>query len=115
GRRERNGLPLKGRRIGLVCEGSSESARVVRQAAEELGAQVACIGQMWRMVPEPEDWHRTAEKIGRMYDVIDGEGMPPDLLEAFQRHCGIPVFDGLGSSRHPTANLADLLDGKSSE
>jgi ornithine carbamoyltransferase len=111
----KKGLSLKGRRIGLLCEGSSESARLVREAAEGLGAQVVCIGQMWRVVPDLEDLHRTAEAIGRMYDAVDCEGMPPELLDAFHHHCGIPVFDGLGSNRHPIANLADLLDGSSTE
>jgi ornithine carbamoyltransferase len=95
----KKGLSLKGRRIGMICEGSSESARLVREAAEELGAQVVCMGQMWRVIPDPEDLHRTAEAIGRMYDAIDCEGMPPELLDAFRRHCDIPVFDGLGSNR----------------
>lgn len=103
-------LPLRGKKIGLMCEAGSPSAVLVREAAEGIGAYVAAIGPMWRTLATDEALRRTAEAIGRLYDAVECEGMPATLLEPFASHCGIPVFAGLGSTTHPTAILAELLD-----
>ena len=103
-------LPLRGKKIGLLCETGSANALLVRDAAEALGAYVAAIGPMWRTVAPGDALRRTAEAIGRLYDAVECDGMPSALLEPFTSHCGVPVFEGLGSALHATAPLAELLD-----
>ncbi len=107
---EATSLPLRGKRIGLMCETGSANALLIREAAEALGAYVAAIGPMWRTPSTDETLLRIAEAMGRLYDAVECEGMPPALLRPFESHCGIPVFEGLGSALHPTAHLAELLD-----
>ena len=110
-------LPLRGKKIGLMCEAGSANALLIREAAEALGAHVAAIGPMWRTLSTDsrtlstnETLSRIAEAIGRLYDAVECEGMPPALLHPFESHCGIPIFEGLGSALHPTAYLAEFLD-----
>lgn len=103
------GLPLRGRRIGMLCRIDTSSARLLRDAAEALGAEVAAVGPMWDAVDGDEDLRHTASIVGRFYDAVDCEGMPAAWHDAFARACNALVFEGLASGEHPIAGLADLL------
>ena len=51
----------------------------------------------------------TARVFGRMYDAIQYRGYAQETVEILHRYAGIPVYNGLTDSRHPTQVLADLL------
>ncbi len=51
----------------------------------------------------------TARVFGRMYDAIQYRGYAQETVETLARYAGIPVYNGLTDTRHPTQVLADLL------
>lgn len=103
---------LRGRKLGLLCEADdSGDAALFRHAAAELGAQVAHIRPSLTELSTLPDVRRTAYMLGRLYDAIECQGMAPDLVHQMGVHAGVPIYDGVASSKHPTAKLADLLDG----
>ena len=65
----------------------------------------------------PEDIHLgakesladTARVLGRMFDAIQFRGFKQETAEELARHSGLPVYNGLTDSRHPTQVLADLM------
>ena len=44
--------------------------------------------------------------MGRLYDAIECQGLPRDLVRQLGEEAGVPVYDGLASPTHPTARLA---------
>ena len=65
----------------------------------------------------PEDIHLggkeslkdTARVLGRMYDAIQFRGFKQKTVEELAFYSGIPVYNGLTDSRHPSQILADLM------
>lgn len=51
----------------------------------------------------------TARVLGRMYDAIQYRGFAQETVETLACYAGIPVYNGLTDTRHPTQVLADLL------
>lgn len=103
---------LRGRKPGLLCEADdSGDAALFRRAAVELGAQVAHIRPSLTELSTLPDVARTAHMLGRLYDAIECRGMAPDLVHQMGVHAAVPIYDGVASPKHPTAELADLLDG----
>lgn len=56
-----------------------------------------------------ESLEDTARVFGRMYDAIQYRGYAQETVETLARYAGIPVYNGLTDTRHPTQVLADLL------
>ena len=52
--------------------------------------------------------------LGRLYDAVECQGMPLDLVQKIKAQAGVPVFFRLASADHPTAALADRLQGTAS-
>jgi ornithine carbamoyltransferase len=46
---------------------------------------------------------------------MDCIGMPPDLVHQIGVAAGVPVFEAISSSLHPTAALARQLNGGASD
>ena len=105
---------LRGRKLGLLCEAGDDGdgdAALFRRAAVELGAHVAHIRPSLTELSTLPDVQRTARMLGRLYDAIECQGMATELVHQVGVEAGVPVYDGVASPRHPTARLADLLDG----
>ena len=103
---------LRGRQLGLLCEADdSGDAALFRRAAAELGAQVAHIRPSLTELSTLPDVRRTAYMLGRLYDAVECQGVASDLVHQMGVHAGVPIYDGVASPKHPTAKLADLLDG----
>jgi ornithine carbamoyltransferase len=49
--------------------------------------------------------------LGRLYDAVECQGLPADLVRQVGDEAGVPVYDGVASKRHPTASLAESLGG----
>jgi len=112
--------PLRGRQFGLLCESECESdldgnAALFRQAATELGAQVAHIRPSLMALGTAQDILRTATMLGRLYDAVECQGLSPALVEQLAISAGVPVYNGLASPDHATARLVERLEGEATE
>lgn len=94
--------PLRGKNIAVMSASNDDPAlQTFTAAAVGLGARVAHI--------RPSSSHETAQLLGRLYDAIECEGQPGDVVREIDREAGRPVFNGLGETRHPLRVLGDLL------
>jgi ornithine carbamoyltransferase len=116
---------LKGKQLGLMCandavgdalKANSESsdADAFRWAATRLGAHVARIRPRLSAHSSATELHRLALMLGRLYDAVECQGMPLDLVQKIKAQAGVPVFFNLASADHPTAALVDQLQGGTS-
>ena len=51
----------------------------------------------------------TARVLGRMFDGIEYRGSSQESIEIFGKFAGVPVWNGLTETWHPTQMLADIL------
>jgi ornithine carbamoyltransferase len=51
----------------------------------------------------------TARVLGRMYDAIEYRGYEQGAIEELAQYAGVPVYNGLTDTFHPTQILADVL------
>ena len=102
---------LRGRRLGLIADQpDGDAAALFRRAASELGAHVALVQPSLSDLGSAAQLQRTAQMLGRLYDALECQGLAPDLVQRLGREAGVPVFDGIGTMHHPTAQLAGSLD-----
>ena len=107
-----NGRALRGKNLALLCDMvDTDGAGLFQRAAAGLGAQVAHLRPSLSSLSTPQAVQDTARVLGRLYDAVDCVGMPPDLVRQIGAAAGVPVFEAISSSRHPTARLADQLSG----
>jgi ornithine carbamoyltransferase len=106
--------PLQGRNIGLLArDNGTEEARLFTAAAQALGARVVWLPTSpWADDVVARD---TARLMGRLYDAIECQGLAATEVAWLRQHAGVPVFDALASAAHPSAQLADALDGGSAD
>lgn len=103
---------LRGKRIGMLCEtNNAPEAVLFRGAALELGAHVAHLQPRLSALSTPQEVQDTARMLGRLYDAVECQGMPPELVHQMGIASGVPVFDGLASASHYSVGLAEQLDG----
>ncbi|NRF71006.1 ornithine carbamoyltransferase [Aquincola sp. S2] len=103
---------LRGKNIGLVSARPDDAdARLLRQAATALGAQVAHVRPSLTSASSAADIADTARMLGLLYDAVDIAGTPADVVRQVAQSAGVPVFDGIGSPHHPLAGLATRLEG----
>jgi len=50
----------------------------------------------------------TARVLGRMFDAIEFRGAAHESVETLAREAGVPVWNGLTDTWHPTQSLADI-------
>jgi len=103
---------LRGKNFGLLCDSvDADDALLFRRAVSELGANVAHVRPVLNDSSSPQDVQHTARMLGRLYDAIECQGLAPALVRRMARDAGVPVYDGVATARHPTAGLADQLEG----
>ncbi len=105
------GRALRGRNLALLHESPPDAAAAdgLHGAAVGLGAQVSYLRPADACITPAGADAATLRMLGRLYDAIDCEDMPPALVADVARETGVPVFNGLGHRRHPTRVLAELL------
>jgi ornithine carbamoyltransferase len=108
---------LYGKHFGLFCESDqTDEACRFRRAAESLGARVAHVRPSLTEESESHALSGTARVLGRLYDAVECQGIPPRLVRRLGGDAGVPFFDGIARADHPTASLAGLLcDGPLAE
>jgi ornithine carbamoyltransferase len=101
---------LTGKNIVLIFEKDSTRTRAgFEVAAHDQGAHVTYIGPSGSHIGHKESMHDTAKVLGRFYDAIEYRGFKQDDAELLAQHAGVPVYNGLTASFHPTQVLADFL------
>jgi ornithine carbamoyltransferase len=106
------GRVLRGKNLAVLCDAvDADGAELFQRAASDLGAQVAHLRPSLSRFSTPQEVQHTARVLGRLYDAIDCVGMPPDLVRQIGIAAGVPVFEEISSRQHPTASLADQLNG----
>ncbi|HET9645965.1 MAG TPA: hypothetical protein VFP68_22010 [Burkholderiaceae bacterium] len=93
---------LRGRNIALLCDDPScQAAALFEKAATQLGARVARLPSDPALLRQNGDGRQTARLLGRLYDAVECDEMPPDAAERLQREAGVPVFRGIARVDHP--------------
>ncbi|MDR1541864.1 MAG: ornithine carbamoyltransferase [Clostridiales bacterium] len=101
---------LEGKNIVLLFEKTSTRTRCAFEvAAYDEGAQVTYLDQAGSQMNKKESLEDTARVLGRFYDGIEYRGYEQSFVEALAEFSGVPVFNGLTDSDHPTQILADLM------
>jgi ornithine carbamoyltransferase len=104
------GNRLAGRNIALIFEKTSTRTRSAFEvAAHEEGAHVTFIGPHDSQLGHKESVKDTARVLGRMYDGIEYRGSSQANAESLAAHSGVPVWNGLTDTWHPTQMLADIM------
>lgn len=108
---------LRGKKIGLLCGApDSAEARLFYGAATRLGAHVSQIRPGEPHWSQPEEVQHTGEVLGRLYDAIECQGLAHDVVVQLERASGVPVYEGLATTSHPTRALAEQLgDGAATD
>ncbi|QWF77945.1 ornithine carbamoyltransferase [Amycolatopsis sp. CA-230715] len=101
---------LAGRSIALVFEKSSTRTRSgFEVAAHDEGAHLTYLGPGESHLGHKESIKDTARVLGRMFDGIEFRGSSQEAVELLGAHAGVPVWNGLTDTWHPTQMLADVL------
>lgn len=101
---------LQGRNIALIFEKNSTRTRSAFEvAAFDQGAHVTYLGPSGSHIGTKETMKDTARVLGRFYDAIEYRGFGQAEAEVLAEFAGVPVYNGLTDTFHPTQVLADLM------
>jgi ornithine carbamoyltransferase len=101
---------LAGRNIALIFEKASTRTRSAFEvAAHDEGGHVTYLGPEESHVGSKESVKDTARVLGRMFDGIEFRGFAQRSAEILAEFAGVPVWNGLTDTWHPTQMLADVL------
>ena len=101
---------FRGLSLAMLYEKPSTRTRCAFDTAfgEEGGHPVFLSAQEIHL-GEKESLEDTARVLGRMFDAIQFRGYQQRTVEVLASYSGVPVYNGLTDTRHPTQVLADLL------
>ena len=109
-RRRVTGRRLAGRTIALIFEKTSTRTRSAFEvAAHDEGGHVTYLGPGESQLGHKESVKDTARVLGRMFDGIEYRGFAQESIEILGQFAGVPVWNGLTDTWHPTQMLADIL------
>lgn len=101
---------LEGKNIALIFEKKSTRTRCSFEvAAKDEGAYTTFIGPGDSHMGKKESIEDMAKVLGRFYDGIEFRGFKQETVEILAKYSGVPVWNGLTDTYHPTQILADLL------
>jgi len=101
---------MKDKNIALIFEKPSTRTRCAFVVAcIDEGAHPEYLGKNDIQMGKKESVADTARVLGRMFDGIQFRGFNHSTVEELARYAGVPVWNGLTDSYHPTQALADLL------
>ncbi|MBK3574429.1 ornithine carbamoyltransferase [Streptomyces sp. MBT65] len=110
---KRNGTEqprLTGRNLALIFEKTSTRTRCAFEvAAADQGARTTYLGPGDTHIGAKESIADTARVLGRMFDAIEYRGSDQALVTELAAHSGVPVYNGLTDTAHPTQSLCDVL------
>lgn len=109
-RRGVTGRRLADRNIALIFEKTSTRTRSAFEVgAHDEGAHVTYLGPGESQLGHKESVKDTARVLGRMFDGIEYRGFTQESVEILGEFAGVPVWNGLTDTWHPTQMLADIL------
>lgn len=101
---------LEGKNIALLFEKTSTRTRCAFEVgAMDEGAGVTFLGMKDSQIGKKESFEDTAKVLGKTYDGIEFRGFKQGTVEILAKYSGVPVFNGLTDTYHPTQILADFL------
>ena len=99
---------LKHKNIVLIFDKTSTRTRCAFEvAALDEGAHVTYLSNS--QMGKKESLEDTAKVLGRYYDAIEYRGFGQQIVEDLARYSGVPVWNGLTDTDHPTQILADFM------
>lgn len=102
---------MAGKQLALLsADADGQAAIEFMQAAKALGAHVSFVQAGLDEDSSEPQVDATARVLGQLYDAVECQHLPDELVRRIARGAGIPVFAGLATPEHPTAALADELD-----
>lgn len=106
---------LKGQNIALLFEKSSTRTRAAfTVAVNDLGGHPEYLGANDIQLGKKESVIDTAKVLGSMFDGIEYRGFDQNAVELLGAHAGVPVWNGLTDTWHPTQMIADFMTIKES-
>lgn len=104
------GNSLKGKNIALIFEKPSTRTRCsFTVACIDEGGHPEYLGKDDIQLGHKESVEDTARVLGRMFDGIEFRGYKQETVEKLAKYSGVPVWNGLTDTYHPTQILADFL------
>lgn len=101
---------MRNKNVVLIFEKTSTRTRSAFEVgAFDQGAHVTYISSSGSQIGVKETIADTARVLGRMYDGIEFRGSKHTDVETLAKYAGVPVWNGLTDSYHPTQILADFL------
>ncbi|MCI3278177.1 ornithine carbamoyltransferase [Streptomyces cylindrosporus] len=101
---------LTGRNLALVFEKTSTRTRCAFEvAAADQGAATTYLGPGDTHLGTKESVADTARVLGRMFDGIEYRGSAQSIVTELATHSGVPVYNGLTDTAHPTQSLCDVF------
>jgi ornithine carbamoyltransferase len=99
-----------GKTIALLFEKRSTRTRCAFETAfGEEGGHPVFLSTADIQLGAKESVEDTARVLGRMFSAIQCRGFSQETVEIVARFSGVPVYNGLTDSFHPTQVLADIL------
>jgi ornithine carbamoyltransferase len=107
------GNSLKGKNIALIFEKPSTRTRCAFTiGCIDEGGHPEYLGKDDIQLGHKESVEDTARVLGRMFDGIEFRGFSQETVEKLAKYSGVPVWNGLTDTYHPTQILADFLTMK---
>jgi ornithine carbamoyltransferase len=104
------GNSLKGKNIALIFEKPSTRTRCAFTiGCIDEGGHPEYLSKNDIQLGHKESVEDTARVLGRMFDGIEFRGFKQETVEKLAKYSGVPVWNGLTDSYHPTQILADFL------
>ncbi|MGW3126372.1 ornithine carbamoyltransferase [Streptomyces sp. NPDC001123] len=101
---------LTGRHLALIFEKTSTRTRCAFEvAAADQGAHTTYLGPGDTHIGGKESIADTAHVLGRMFDAIEYRGSAQSIVTELADRSGVPVYNGLTDTAHPTQSLCDVL------
>ncbi len=101
---------LRGRNLALVFAKNSTRTRCAFEvAAHDQGAHVTYLDPDDSQLGHKESVKDTGRVLGRMFDGIEYRGFAQENVEELARSSGVPVWNGLSDTWHPTQSLCDAF------
>lgn len=104
------GNSLAGKNIALIFEKPSTRTRCsFTIGCIDEGGHPEYLGKDDIQLGHKESVEDTARVLGRMFDGIEFRGFKQENVEKLAKYSGVPVWNGLTDTYHPTQILADFL------
>jgi len=109
-----SGPALKGRHVAVLSEepAAAPSADAVAGAAVALGATVVWLRPSTLALDETQRLRETARLLGRLYQLIAGDGLDPGVVAGLSRWAGVPLLIDVMAPSHPSRRLAEMLSAQ---